>query len=273
MGVTVAPDRPVSVAGQVPEGKAAAVHVHEDNRRGVIIVHVYAGMADERDRRAYGLPEGAVVAGRRHDILIHVDAAVCPVRAVMAFRQFFPADQEIVMGTVGLIISADRVVPGTVHIVVLPPDRDQIPGMADGLAGDHRSVQAALSAQIGKGQRITLADRAPDDQRVVGVIPLVRQVILAMGNQIVMQKQQLFHIIPAAIHHPQDLLYGAPISLHVGIGVGIVILRLNAGNHAVGILPVNKKSRGIKQVRVFIEHFPEDPPNIVNRHPVRFELN
>ena len=80
------------------------------------------------------------------------------------------AEYEIAVGAVALIPMVGGVVPGAVNVEVLAVERDEVPGMVDGRAGDDCAGDPGLEAQIAESLRVALTHRASDDQRVVCVV-------------------------------------------------------------------------------------------------------
>ena len=59
-----------------------------------------------------------------------------------------------------------------------------------------------------------------------------------MGNQIVMEEEQLFHVAPVRAEHPDDLLHRILIGGDVGLGVGIIVIGTDIGNIGVVVVAI-----------------------------------
>ena len=104
------------------------------------------------------------------------------------------------MITVGGDFKVRRVVPGAVDVIicqvranggaVLDPRR--VPGMHHGIAADHVDVQPGQLTEIEERFGIPVADGTAAHQTVIGRIFRMRIVILAVGDDVVMDIEQLF---------------------------------------------------------------------------------
>ena len=160
-------------------------------------------------------------------------------------------------GPQGRIRGQDRIVPGAVHQIpgVLDPavaEPDQVPGMVQLIAGDEDGLQPRQIAQVDEGQGVTLADRASLHQAGIGVPALIGQVVFAVGNDIVMDVQQLF--LPGAVGHPGDDGGGDAVEgCRAALGISVVVLRVDGGDRRHGSV-CGEDRFDIKELRAAQQH-------------------
>ena len=115
--------------------------------------------------------------------------------------QAFAADKEILMRTVEPVIPA--VVPGRINEIAAAAGGDHVPAVVQFITADKVRLDIQSLHKVIEGKGISLTDRGSFDQGIIGIIAGQGIVIFYMGDQPVMDIQNLLLVIPAAVNTGQ----------------------------------------------------------------------
>ena len=230
--------------------------------------------ADPLHRPVEILPPVVIICLRGGTVVNRFSLAVHPVGgSVVRIDACFPAHQEVRVIAVaftsvhGIILGAVNVIPGCIPIAHL----DHVPSMVICIAGHIFAGQSGQIAEILEGLCVAVAHGAPLHQGVVGVCLAVRLVILAVGDQIVVEVQELFNI--RALGDPGDD-GGTDIVERGDVAACIsgIVKRCNRSEPACriaeGLQPFD-----IKELIVGVQHFVIQAVAFLNGEPVRTNVD
>ena len=181
------------------------------------ISSIIAALFRNHQRRSAARPEGIVKAGA-YGFEIHHLTALRHLPVIMPLKSSVAAEHVVMPGTADTVPCG--IVPGDIHLVILPVQHDHVPRMCHRCAGNHIAFNPLLVQKVFISQGIAVAHCGAIGKNTVSRMGLIRNligtqiqillVVLTVDRQIVVQGYDLFQITHTRAHGCQRRIRTAP---------------------------------------------------------------